>query len=574
MTWDKSLFWGVLLSGVLMPPALAQDAGSLLREQQRQQELRRLERPPDMGEDQQRQPPTHPPERGEVILVKDLRFVGRVELLSASERERLTASATGKRLGIRGPYALADEVTAQLQAQGRLLARAILPPQDVTEGIITIKIVEGTLEKMEFERRDGVRVRETLLRDIGQRHIRADAVTKQDLEAALLRMNDLPGVSARARLAPGQAPNTSSLIVGVEQEPVFSASVWGDNFGSSSTGRARANAQATMTDVTGYGDLTSLSGNLSDGEQFGSFSASAPLCACGLTANATYSYLHYRNIDDVGKALELDGYAHFLSGGLDYSLMRSRDANVLIGVALNWKALVDDSLAGHLQDKRSLSGTLTLSGDMRDVVFGGGLTSWSLGWTYGDLDLSREPSALAADQAGLQTQGNFHRLNVSLARLQDLPRDFSLFGRVYGQWADRNLDSSEDFALGGPYGVRGYPVSEGQGDLGLLGTFELRYDAPVPAEFGNLQLAGFLDAGHVWVNKNQNGIPQLNACGCNDYGLAGAGLSARWTRENLNFAVSWAHTLGSNPGRDAATGDNADGHSNNNQFWLTSAIRF
>ncbi|TGS08496.1 ShlB/FhaC/HecB family hemolysin secretion/activation protein, partial [Mesorhizobium sp. M4B.F.Ca.ET.190.01.1.1] len=102
----------------------------------------------------------------------------------------------------------------------------------------------------------------------------------------------------------------------------------------------------------------------------------------------------------------------------------------------------DDSLAGHLQDKRSLSGTLTLSGDMRDVVFGGGLTSWSLGWTYGDLDLSREPSALAADQAGLQTQGNFHRLNVSLARLQDLPRDFSLFGRVYGQWADRNLDSS------------------------------------------------------------------------------------------------------------------------------------
>lgn len=104
---------------------------------------------------------------------------------------------------------------------------------------------------------------------------------------------------------------------------------------------------------------------------------------------------------------------------------------------------------------------------------------------------------MEVDQAGLRTQGKFHRLNLSVARLEKPPGDFSLFARFYGQWANRNLDSSEDFALGGPYGVRGYPVGEARGDMGVLGTLELRYDLPAPSEWGQAQLAALLDGGHV-----------------------------------------------------------------------------
>lgn len=202
------------------------------------------------------------------------------------------------------------------------------------------------------------------------------------------------------------------------------------------------------------------------------------------------------------------------------------------------------------------------------------MTNWSLGWTWGDLDLSRQASALAVDEAGLKTQGQFHRLNTSVARLQDLPGDFSLFARAYGQWANKNLDSSEDFALGGPYGVRGWPVGDGRGDMGVLGTVELRYDAPIPDTLGALQLAGFVDAGHIWVNKDPNGVAATNACGCNDYSLASAGVSARWTRENLSLSATYARGLGDNPGRSSITGENADGGTSHQQFWLSGAIRF
>jgi hemolysin activation/secretion protein len=364
------------------------------------------------------------------------------------------------------------------------------------------------------------------------------------------------------------------LVIAVEQAPVLSASLWADNAGSASTGRAQANGQVSFTDLSGYGDLTRLTATASRGQKFGQAAFSLPLGTSPFTVNADYAYLDYRNIDDTGRTLGLEGHAHYAGVGLDYSLLRSRDANVRLTSAFDWKALVDDSLAGLLQDKRVVSGTLGVEGDLRDDLLGGGLTSWSLGWTFGDVDLSRVRSALDADRASLNTQGSFHVIDAQVARLQALPGDFSLFGRVSGQWANKNLDSSQDFSLGGPYGVRGYPSGEGRGDMGVLGTLELRYDAPVPDTFGAVQLAAFLDAGYVRLNRDAGGVAATNACACNSYGLASAGLSARWVRENLSFSASWAHALGANPGRDDRTGANADDSTRRQQIWLTGAIKF
>ncbi|MCJ9731907.1 ShlB/FhaC/HecB family hemolysin secretion/activation protein, partial [Bradyrhizobium sp. PRIMUS42] len=90
-------------------PAEAQDAGSLLREMQRQQELRQQERLPAADEIRPQQSPAAIPDRGERVMVKGVRFAGKVELLAAAEREQIAGSVRGKRLGIKGLYALADQ---------------------------------------------------------------------------------------------------------------------------------------------------------------------------------------------------------------------------------------------------------------------------------------------------------------------------------------------------------------------------------------------------------------------------------------------------------------------------------
>jgi hypothetical protein len=69
-------------------------------------------------------------------------------------------------------------------------------------------------------------------------------------------------------------------------------------------------------------------------------------------------------------------------------------------------------------------------------------------------------------------------------------------------------------------------------------------------------------------------VPTLTECGCNSYGLASTGLSARWTRENVSLSVTWAHTLGDNPGRSVFTDANVDGKTSSQQVWLQGTIRF
>lgn len=569
-----ALLLGAFLLGAVPSGASAQDAGARIRDLERREDLQRLERMPEPVEEDTPASREPAPEQGETIFIERLRFAGRAELLSEETRRRLTENLSGRRAGLAAIRAAADEATAALQEDGRLLARAVLPPQDITDGVVTIEIVEGTLERIELESGSAVRAREERLRAIGESHAAPGRVTLRDLEEALLRINDHPGVTARARLTPGTEPNTSKLVIDVDQAPRASASIRGENFGSASTGESQANAALALADLTGYGDLTRLSAIASDGQTFAEARFAVPLGASGFVLDARYGHLDYRSIDDVGRILQLEGEVRYAGLGFEYGVLRSRNLDLRLTGAVTRKALVDDSAVGRLQNRRSESATLGISGSARDRLLGAGLTSWSLDWAYGDLDLSRVPSALAADQQGLDTHGHFHRVGIGASRLQSLTARFSLFGRLYGQWASRNLDSSEDFALGGPYGVRGYPVGEGRGDEGLLGTVELRYDAPIPARLGGLQLAVLLDAGRVRINRNPDGVPLTNACGCNSYDLKSAGIAARWARERASFSASWARALDDNPGRSAINGANVDGGTGREQLWLHGAIGF
>jgi hemolysin activation/secretion protein len=158
----RAFFIGLLLGSACFQ-SYAQDAGSLLREQQRQQDLQRLERLPQPEESRRPQAPVIRPEKGESIVVRDLRFTGKVGLLPEAKRASLIAAVKGKRLGIAGIKAIADEATLAIQARGRMLGYAVLPPQDITEGVVTIRILEGRLEKIQFERTSGVRIQEDLL---------------------------------------------------------------------------------------------------------------------------------------------------------------------------------------------------------------------------------------------------------------------------------------------------------------------------------------------------------------------------------------------------------------------------
>jgi len=552
---------------------IAQDAGALLRDREQSPDVRLPDQ--DLDGDDQLEPDQRPinTQNGPTVLVETFTFTGQPNLLTVDQQQALASRIEGQSVSFATIRALADEANAMLRQNGHLLAQAVIPPQDITDGTLTFEIQNGVLEGTEFEYQDDVRIRENLLSAFVNRFAGSETISRPGLESALLRINDLPGVSARSRLAPGNTPGSSRLIVSVEEEPLFSGALFADNFGSPSTGRAQGHAQLALSDLTGSADFTSIGFSYSEGQRYVSANFAIPLGASGLGLSASYGYLDYENIDAVGQAAGLNGEAHYGTVGLSWQAVRSRQTNLRFDIGLNGKALTDDSLAGQLSDKRSWSGSLAATADTRDSFLGGGFSQLSVAWTYGDLDLSRNFGSEFADALGLRTQGDFHRFNVDALRLQALPANFSLLLRASGQWASKNLDSSETFSLGGPYGVRGWPVGEGRGDMGLLGTAELRYDVP-GFDLGALQFSAFLDAGRIRINKNSFGMPSFNACGCNSYSLSSAGLGLNWRHDRFTLSASWAHGLGSNPGRSIVDGTNVDGENDRQQFWITGSVRF
>ncbi len=568
-----------LLIGLTLPTftanlALAQDAGVLLNEQIRQQADR--ERPPVADEQATPLAPLPEPHADNIsegsVQVARLIFTGQSDLLSNADRQALEALAVGQRLDIHGLQALADRVTQRLQQQGELLAYANLPPQDVTEGDITLQIHRGSLSAIEVVRSDNVRLREKRIEAMGQRALE-DGATRDNLTDTLLRINDLPGVSARGSLSPGATPDTSVLTVRVDEGRPVGLSLSGNNYGVKSTGEWQGAATLRLNNLSGYGDYSSFTYSGAKGQDYLALNGQIPLGATPFTARVSYSHLDYEHQEDPGKTLQLTGEARRATLGMDYALIRSRTLRVDLNGDYMQQQLKDDSIAGRFSDKEIDAWRVGVSGDYRDNLGQGGVTRLSLLFTSGELDLSALPDALAADQASLGTHGRFHTVNLNLVRHQFLPHHFTLYTRLYTQWASGNLDSSQKLSLGGPYGLRGWPVAEGQGDSGLLGTLELRYRVPQITR-GHLQLATFVDAGRIRINEEPVGIPHTNGCACNRYSLESAGLKLSWQYQPLSVDATWARGLGDNPGRSAVTGNNIDGSDDKQQFWLRAELHW
>ena len=139
----------------------------------------------------------------------------------------------------------------------------------------------------------------------------------------------------------------------------------------------------------------------------------------------------------------------------------------------------------------------------------------------------------------------------------------TLLASLSAQMTQKNLDSSEEFLLGGPFGVRAYPVNEGRGD-------EVSGDAP----WGALQLSASLDAGGVRVHDDPKGVAIPTATGKNHYPLSGwsVGMTLRKS-DSHSLRFIWAGKIGDNPGR-AVTGEDADERGDDSRFWLQGALWF
>ena len=551
---------GTLLSAASLQARVIPDAGSILRDQQ----LRQNPQTQQLPSSEETKDQTPELGRGVQVMVKGFVFSGYEGIVTEGELQSITTSYVGKKISYSELQTIVDKVTAFLKNKGWFLAKAYLPKQDVTSGIIEIAVHQGKSDgSLSIKKDKSVRIRTKILQSVGALAIRRDQpLNEQKLERSVLLMNDLPGIDARASLAPGTIPNSSGVEIAVTEGDLFSGTAWADNQGNYYTGAWRGNTTLTFNDPLRYGDQMTLLLTEASGLTQGRVGYSFPLYRNGFKGNLAYTGMRYT----LGGELSGENYkgrSNNIDAGFSYSMVRSRTSNLTTSFSYGYKALVDTWKSDvPLRDKKLHSATFTLSGDRNDHFYGGGYTSGNIGMTTG-----------ALHESVANTENNYTRLNYGASRVQHLAQRINLDVSLSAQSAMNNLDSSEKFSLGGPNGIRAYPVGEGAGDEGQLLSANLRYNMPVASALGSFQISCFFDAGRVTLQKNE-GVSPSTATNLNNYGIQGAGLGFNYSYL-ARFALrgSWAHVIGDNPGRSAA-GNNSDGHNDKSRFWLQAMAYF
>lgn len=492
------------------------------------------------------------PDTGMVVTVKQFRFVGNT-LLGAGQLSPAVAGYLNRPLSFAQLEEAAATVAQAYRDAGRL-ARVFLPKQDVTEGVLTLQIVEAVFGEVSLDGAEPLRLKLTqVLRIFSAQQATGKPVDTNALDRALLLADDLPGVAVAGTLIEGQKDGETGLRLKLTDEALVSGDASIDNTGSRSTGPERLNANLYLNSPLGLGDQLVANLTHTEGSDYVYAGLTAPVGGNGWRVGVNAGSLRYKIIAPEFSALNSQGSSDSLGMEASYPLIRSRSRNLYANLNYDYKSFHNESGGAVQSDYASRNLSLGLSGNVFDNLGGGGANSASLALVAGNialgsLDVGETP----------QREGEFRKLRYALSRQQTLSPELSLYATLSGQQADSTLDSSEKLSLGGASGVRAYPSGEGSGSSGQLLALELQQRLSQ-----GFSVLGFYDWGNV---SNSDGSPS--------YSLQGVGLGLNWqTPVGATVKATWARRIGDNP-NPSATGTDQDGTLNRSRWWLTASMPF
>jgi hemolysin activation/secretion protein len=462
---------------------------------------------------------TAPPGAAQVIVVvRDVRIVGST-VYTAAQLAPLYEELIGATISLQAIYDLAQKITAKYGADGYVLSRAIVPPQNLNPrgATVRIQIVEGYVDRVEWPAslsryRDFFSYYATQITADRPANIRT-------IERYLLLAGDLPGLRFKNSLKPSASKQgAATLVVEVTEKP-FDALARFDNRGSQARGPYQYMASVTANNLLRIHEAFTVTyaGTMQTQElQYFAAGYRQVLTGEGLTVFANASYGNGRPGTFDLELLEYRTRSALLEAGFSYPFIRSRERNLTL------------TLLGFASDDRSdiLGETNTLD-RLRgvraklDVDYVDAFTAINqliLVYSRGFNGFGSMASAIPRPRGSV----DFGKFEATFSRLQPLFARTSLFLAAYGQHAQTALLSPELCGYGGRAFGRAFDPSEITADSCAIVLGELRYDLP-HNWFAQLQAYGFADRGWLRILE-----PDVDTSDKIDASSAGVGLRLGW----------------------------------------------
>ena len=552
------------------------DAGSLLNEESNILERQRLPKVIPKPIISSSEVAIEDVDGGEKIFVKNFLFEGNIQAFSKQKLASIIESDLNRELTFGQIQNLINRIRNLYLEKGFILVSVSIPEQEVVNDSVVVEISEGSLDPQTPYVISGknLRIKNNIPAIYLDKAMRG-RVTLSGLERGILNINDIPGISGTVNLSPGEVPGTTQIQLDVTETPLVEGLVSADNFGSRYTGENRATAVVNLNNPSKFGDQVTLTKVLSfDGNfDLNLIGYNLPLGRSGLRSNIYYSKLDY----ELGEELKTDpaskGTADVYSGGVSYPILNSSRRSVFFSGTYNFKDLYNENLGVVVSDKTAETQDVRLIFQNSDNIINTGFTQLSLTQTFGDTDLTKVSTNFAADQGagGAKTNGKFKKFNAQLFRIQEITDKLNLQILASAQTVDKNVDSAEDFSLGGPTAIRAYPSGEAAGDEGFRVSVDAQYNLTSGAKFGDFILSTFYDYGEIKQYKDTYDIIMTSP---NEYSLEGWGVALDFlTMNRLNLKVIWADAIGDNPGK-TISGMNSDGKNNSSRIWAMARFSF
>ena len=446
---------------------------------------------------------------------------------TGGEFDAIAQPFLGRRLTVQDLVLLRDAVTRLYVDRGYLNSGAILPDQDLKDGVLRLKIVEGWLSVVQVS---------------GVEHVSADYIAGQltdderpldihRVEDRLQLLRQSPSLqTVQATMRPGVTPGTALLDVAVEETPPLSAGLSFHNQSPPAVGAEKAVVFASYRNLLGRDDvLTAQFGHLIDhgGIEDYSFGYDLPVSARGTVLSLT--------VDRSESVIT--------SPPFDQLDIQSRTTTFAVGIRQPLYRTAAEQFAVSLRGQRRESDTSLLG---EPFSFSEGVQNGHTvvnAISFGQDWVRREANQVFA-ATSVFTQG----LGVWRATRNATGADGRFTAWLgQGQWA-RHLDlldsqailrtslrlsssqllPSEKFSIGGLDSVRGYREALLSRDQGWVSSAEWRVPTglrlPVPylsaqPDDGGIAVAAFFDHGLSWNAHASTDSP---------HALYAAGLGMLW----------------------------------------------
>lgn len=465
------------------------------------------------------------------ITIKEVQVLGST-VFSKSELDGIVQPYIGKQVQFEEILAIRTAVTDYYTKRGFTTSGAFLPPQDVSNGVVNVQVVEGILERVEIQ---GLkRLREGYVRD-RIRLAGSAPINLRRLETALqLLQVDPLFTSVQAELKAGTTPGRSILALNLKEARPFNSSFIVENRDSPSVGSVRGTSSLSYQNLLGFGDKFTAQVGYTRGANSYDLAYSFPVNARDGSISFRYADSNSRIIEEPFSPLDILGRSKTFSLGYRQPLVTSSSSEFTLGFTADLREsqtyLLKDipfSFSTGPEDGKSKVTVLRFSQDWinrtpRSVLAARSQFSLGLG-------------ALGATVNDTGVDGRFFSWIGQFQWVQNLGKDFIGVGRIAAQLTPDSLLPLEQFSIGGVDTIRGYRQNQFVADNGLAGSFELRI--PVvnkPNSLGNVQIAPFFDFGKVWNN---------NGAGVDNSIFASTGLGVRWQIGGFAARLDWGLPL-------------------------------